>query len=342
MRAMVESTGPVASVIISIAVMLFCGFLMTRITKLLRLPNVTAYIVVGILIGPYVLDVIPTKVIDGMEFLPDIALSFIAFSTGEFFRLSTLKKNGIKVVIITLLESLVATLFVFIVAYWVLGLDLAFSAVLAALAAATAPASTMMTIRQTRAKGDFVDTLLQVVALDDVVGLLAYSAAISIALASSATGGSAGFESVIKPIILNLVVLLLGGLFGLALKFLMNKRSTDNRLIVSVALLFTFCGICAMMDISPLLGCMSMGMVYINTTDDDKLFKQLNYFSPPILLLFFVRSGVTFDLGALVNTSSAVGGVPLLLVGVLYFFVRIIKLLIFINNFIFSIFTFFK
>ena len=79
-----------------------------------------------------------------------------------------------------------------------------------------------------------------------------------------------------------------------------------------------------MMDISPILGCMSIGMVYINTTDDDKLFKQLNYFSPPILLLFFVRSGVTFDLGALVNTSSAVGGVPLLLVGVLYFFVRII------------------
>ena len=105
MRAMVESTGPVASVIISIAVMLFCGFLMTRITKLLRLPNVTAYIVVGILIGPYVLDVIPTKVIDGMEFLPDIALSFIAFSTGEFFRLSTLKKNGMKVVIIGPTES---------------------------------------------------------------------------------------------------------------------------------------------------------------------------------------------------------------------------------------------
>ena len=154
--------------------------------------------------------------------------------------------------------------------------------------------------------------------------MLAYSAAISIALASSAGSGSAGFESIIKPIILNLVVLLLGGFFGLLMKWLMNKRSTDNRLIVSVALLFTFCGICAVMDISPLLGCMSMGMVYINTTDDDKLFKQLNYFSPPILLLFFVRSGITFDLGALVNTSSAVGGVPLLVVGVLYFFVRIV------------------
>ena len=317
-------TPGVSAVIVSLALMLIAGFSMTRLTSKLRLPNVTAYIVSGILLGPFCLDLVPRSVIDGMSFLADIALAFIAFSTGEFFRISTLKKSGAKVLVITVLEACLASALVFLVCYFPLGLDLNFSLVLGALAAATAPASTVMTIRQTGAKGDFVDTLLQVVALDDVVGLLAYSAAISIALASSATGGSAGFESVIKPIILNLVVLLLGGLFGLALKFLMNKRSTDNRLIVSVALLFTFCGICAMMDISPLLGCMSMGMVYINTTDDDKLFKQLNYFSPPILLLFFVRSGVTFDLGALVNTSSAVGGVPLLLVGVLYFFVRII------------------
>ena len=104
----------------------------------------------------------------------------------------------------------------------------------------------------------------------------------------------------------------------------MAKRSTDNRLIVSIALLFAFCGICAFLDVSPLLGCMSMGMVYINLTDDDKLFKQLNYFSPPILLIFFVRSGANFKLDALVNVSASVGGVSLLAVGILYFFVRII------------------
>ena len=103
-----------------------------------------------------------------------------------------------------------------------------------------------------------------------------------------------------------------------------RKRSTDNRLIISVALLFAFCGICAAMDVSPLLGCMSMGTVYINLADDDKLFKQLNYFSPPILLLFFVRSGLSFDLNALIKPSGAIGGVSLLLIGVLYFFVRII------------------
>lgn len=319
------ASSPVASVIISIALMLFLGFAMTRLTKKLRLPNVTAYILTGILIGPYCLNLIPKTVIDGMDFLSDIALAFIAFSTGEFFRLSTLRKNGIKVVVITVLEALMATVVVFIVTYFVLGVDLAFSIVLAALASATAPASTVMTIRQTGAHGDFVDTLLQVVALDDVVGLIAYSVAISLALALGA--GSAAFHigSILKPIAINLGVFLLGGLFGLFLKWLMpKKRSKDNRLIISVSLLFAFCGICAMLDVSPLLGCMSMGTVYINITNDEKLFKQLNYFTPPILLLFFVRSGLSFRLDALVNTSSAVGTTSLLVVGVVYFFTRII------------------
>ena len=202
---------------------------------------------------------------------------------------------------------------------------MAFSLVLAALASATAPASTVMTIRQTGAKGDFVDTLLQVVALDDVVGLILYSVAISIALAIAPGAGAFSISNIIIPIATNIVVLLAGALFGVVMKLLMpQKRSTDNRLIILISLLFAFCGICALLDVSPLLGCMSMGMIYINITNDDKLFKQLNYFSPPILLLFFVRSGICFKLDALVNTSSAVGSVSLLTVGVLYFIVRII------------------
>lgn len=318
-------TNAVAAVIISIALMLFLGFLMTRLTKKLRLPNVTAYIVTGILIGPYCLDLIPQTVVGGMDFLSDIALAFIAFSTGEFFRLSTLKKNGMKVVIITVFEALMATVVVFIVTYYILGVDLAFSVVLAALASATAPASTVMTIRQTGAHGDFVDTLLQVVALDDVVGLIAYSVSISIALALSMGSAALNVGSILAPIGINIGVFLLGGVFGLFLKWLMpKKRSTDNRLIISVSLLFAFCGICAMLDVSPLLGCMSMGTVYINVTNDEKLFKQLNYFTPPVLLLFFVRSGLAFRLDALVDSSAAVGTTPLLVIGIVYFFARIV------------------
>ncbi|MBR2188387.1 MAG: cation:proton antiporter [Eubacterium sp.] len=323
MFSRMAENGQVASVILSITAMLFLGFLMTRVTKRLKLPNVTAYIVTGILIGPYCLNLIPAGIVDGMSFLSDIALAFIAFSTGEFFRLETIRKNGPKVIIITLMESCLASVFVFIVTFFVLRINLPFSIVLAALASATAPASTMMTIRQTGAKGDFVNTLLQVVALDDVVGLVLYSIAISVALA---VGRGAGFsvESVLKPIVINICVLALGGFFGLLMKWMMPKgRSTDNRLIISIAMLFAFCGICAILDVSPLLGCMSMGMVYINVSDDDRLFMQLNYFTPPILLLFFVRSGVSFNLSALVNTSSEIGSVSLLTVGVVYFIVRI-------------------
>ncbi|MBN3489915.1 cation:proton antiporter [Acholeplasma equirhinis] len=318
----VESS--VAITIISIGLMLFLGFLMTRVTKKLRLPNVTAYIVTGILIGPYVLNLIPREVVTGMDFLADIALAFIAFSTGEFFKFAVLKKNGMKVVIITLFESLLASILIFVVTFFFLKMNLAFSIVLAALAAATAPASTVMTIRQTGAKGDFVDTLIQVVALDDVVGLVAYSIAISIAVASQ-SGGAISIVEIGLPILQNLAMVVVGGLFGYILKFLLtSKRSKDNKLIITLAFIFLFCGIAAIFDISPLLGCMAMGTVYINVTDDDKLFKTMNYFAPPILLLFFVRSGVNFNLSALVNTSTFAGTVPLIVIGIVYFIVRII------------------
>jgi len=318
-----SSDSSVSAAIISISIILLSGFLMTRLTKRLRLPNVTAYIVAGILIGPFCLNLVPKPIIDGTEFLPDIALAFIAFSTGQFFRFDILKKNGTKVVVITLFEALLASLLVFILTFFVLRLNLAFSIVLAALAATTAPASTMMTIRQTGAKGDFVETLLQVVALDDIVGLLAYSVAISIAL-HSATGEAFSIARVFNPILTNSLVLFLGAVFGVGLSLLVKPHSSDNRLIISVALLFAFCGICTIFEISPLLGCMSMGTVYINMTDDDKLFKQLNYFSPPFLLMFFVRSGMSFDLPSLVNASGVVGSSPLILIGVLYFVIRIL------------------
>ena len=313
----------VSTVIISIAIILIGGFAMSRITNLLHLPNVTAYIVVGILIGPYVLDIVPEQIIDGTEFLPDIALAFIAFSMGEFFKLSVLKKNGIKVVIITIFESLLATLLVFIVSYFVLKLNLSFSLVLGALAAATAPASTVMTIRQTGAKGDFVDTLLQVVALDDIVGLVAYSVAISIAIADIA-GGSIDISNITGPIVMNLIAVIGGALVGFVMSFLLMKYTTDNRLIIAIAFIVAFCGLCAYYEISPLLGCMCMATVYINVSDDDKLFKQLSYWTPPILLMFFVRSGMNFNLDMILNQSGSIGAAPLLLVGIVYFIVRII------------------
>ncbi len=312
-----------ASAVISVSMMLIAGLLMTEVTKRLHIPDVTGYIAAGILIGPYCLDLVPQRITDGMNFLPDIALAFIAFGTGEFFRFREMKKSGAKVLMITLFEALAASFSVFTVMYCVLGLELPFSIVLAALASTTAPASTMMTIRQTGARGDFVNTLLQVVALDDIVGLFAYSMAISFAISYS-SGETFGLKGALIPLVSNIVILLLGGTLGLIMKRLLSKmRSDDGRLMISLSFLFAFCGICSAAGVSPLLGCMSMGMVYRNLSDDKKLFKQLNGFCPPLLLLFFVRSGMNFRLDILFSEEMSDGDTSLLLVGVVYFIIRI-------------------
>lgn len=314
-----------AVTIIAISIMLVIGFAMTRITKLLKLPNATAYIVAGILIGPFCLDLIPSTVVSGTDFLSDIALAFISFSVGEFLRFSTLKKSGVKSLVITAIEAVTVTLFVFILTYGILKLDIVFSITLSALSSVTAITSTAMTIRQTKSHGSFVDTLLQVIALDDVLGLVAFSIALSLSGVLISDGGSFSVTTVIIPIATNLGVTVVGGLFGFLLKLLMpKKRTTDNRLIILISILFLFCGICTSLGVSPLLGCMAMGMIYINVTDDDKLFKQINYFSPPILLLFFVRSGVNFQIDLLFSSASTSGTVPIIVIALLYFAIRMV------------------
>ena len=120
------SAAPASKAIIKVSIMLLTGFLMTRVTNKLKLPNVTAYIVAGILIGPFGFHFVPVDIVKGMDFVPDIALAFIAFSTGEFFKFSTLRQNGLKVMVITLLEAMMATIVVFVLTYFILKLDLAF------------------------------------------------------------------------------------------------------------------------------------------------------------------------------------------------------------------------
>ena len=317
---MIASLSPTASIVLAVALMLFAGFAATRLTKLVKLPNVTAYILTGVLLGPYCLDLIPSAVVEGMDFLSDITLAFISFNMGEFLRVKLIKKNGPRVIIITLLEAFLAAGGVFAVLYFLLGLPLPLSVVFSAMAATTSSTSTVTIIRQTGAKGDFVNTLIQVAALDVIVGLMAYSVAISVAGAMEGAGLSVG--AVIMPLATNLVVMVVGGLFGLLMKLMMtSKRSTDNRLIIALAMLFAFCGLCALLDVSPLLGCMAMGMIYVNISHDDKLFKQLNYFTPPFLLLFFVKSGVGFNMGGLFAGGSGFG-LPLVAVSLVYLAVR--------------------
>lgn len=304
-----------AQVILSLAVMLFSGFLMTRLTKLAHLPNVTGYILAGVLIGPCVLNLIPETVQNGMDFVTDVALAFIAFGVGKYFKLGRLRKNGRSVLVLTVFESLIAALLVFLVMAFVFRLPIPFSLLLGAIGSATAPASTIMTIRQYKAKGQFVDILLQIVALDDAVALLAFSVCAAIAQAMEGGGGISP-KAVLLPILWNLLALAAGALAGFLLhKLIGENRSSQHRLVLVTALLLSITGFCTALDISPLLACMVMGAVYINVSGNKKVFKQVNGFTPPIQLLFFVLSGMRMDLTAL----KAAG-----LIGVVYFLVRII------------------
>lgn len=319
---MLENFDFVSQVIISLSLMLIGGYVMSRLTKLIKLPNVTGYILAGIIMGPYCLNVVPQIIIDGMDFISDIALAFIAFTTGEFFTKTIVKSNGPKVVVITIFESLFASVAVFLFSYFGLKLGIIFSIVLGALASATAPASTLMTIRATKAQGDFVDTLLQVVALDDVVGLLAFS--VAVAVATSYLSNSFSFNVVILPIIYNIISIVIGFLMGIFLNAFNKRHSTESRLIITIAVIFIECGISSILGVSPLLGCMMMGTVYINGAKDPKLFKQINSFTPPIMLIFFVRSGLNFKFNALFDFNSKINGISLVWIGLGYFLVRIL------------------
>src|SRR5574344_2827308 len=173
--------GEVASVLIGLAIILFTGFLVTRLTKLCKLPNVTAYIVAGVLLGPWVLGAVAPSITSHMSFISDIALSFIAFGVGRYFSIGTLKATGKKVFLITILESVLAGILVtLVIGFAFPAKGWSFALLLGAIATATAPASTMMTIRQYQAKGNFVNVLLQVVSLDDATCLIFYTLAITI------------------------------------------------------------------------------------------------------------------------------------------------------------------
>lgn len=272
-------------ILISLSIILLVGFLLTRITKLLKLPNVTGYIIAGVLIGPYVLNIIPHKMVDNMSFISDIALAFIAFGVGRFFKKESFKETGLGIIAITLMESLLAGILVTLSLHFLFRLDWNFCLLLGAIATATAPASTMVTIRQYHARGNFVNTLLQVVAFDDAVCLVVFSVAIAFVNVGAESNLSA--SDILMPMAYNIVALVIGFISGIILGKLMTpKRSEDNRLILTISLLLGIAGLCAAVDISPLLSCMLFGTTYINMTKDKELYKQVDRFTPPILSIF--------------------------------------------------------
>ncbi len=321
--------------LLCLSIALFVGLMLSRLAKLVQLPAVTAYLVTGVLIGPYLLGKLGVKGIgftsmeelEALSLIPDVALGFIAFSIGNEFRLSQLKEIGKSATIIGIFQAVVTTLLVdvalislsFIIPDNKFPLPAAI--VLGAVASATAPAATLMVVRQYKAKGKVTDTLLPVVALDDAVGLVLF--AISFGIAKAIGVGKIDIISIIvEPLLEVIVSLLLGSVMGLLITFFERFfHSRSKRLSVSVAFVFLTVAITMIDDIyiggihvafSSLLTCMMLGTIFCNCCDfSEELMDRLDRWTAPLYILFFVISGAEFKL-------SVFSEPLIILIGVVY------------------------
>ena len=318
-----------ASVLISLSIALISGLLLSRLAKKVQLPAVTAYLVAGVLIGPYLLGAlnipglgITHAQIEGFGIIADVALGFIAFSMGNEFRLEALKKIGKQATVIGIFQALITTVVVdvaLIALHFAMPekLSLAAAIVLGAVATATAPAATLMVVRQYKAKGPLTNILLPVVALDDAVGLIVF--AISFGIAKSMSQASVNVLSIIlEPLLEVILSLALGFIMGLL--FTLCERfffSRSKRMAVSVTFVMLTVGISCLkfnvggihIGFSSLLACMMLGTVFCNICDfSEELMERADRWTAPILILFFVISGAELELTVFADIAVVIIG----------------------------------
>lgn len=323
--------------LLSIAFALFAGLMMTRLINKLRLPDVTAYLVAGLLIGPCFLGRLGIpgigfssyEELDALGAISDIALGFIAFSIGNEFRLNDLRHTGKKAIIIGVVQALAAALLVdlALIGFHLLRpdvLSMPAAITLGAIATATAPAATLMVVRQYKAKGELTGLLLPIVALDDAVGLVVF--AVSFGVARAQQSGAMDLISVlVNPLIEIVASLGLGALAGFVLTRLETLfHSNTNRLAMTIAFVFLTVAL-AMLKIpigpvtlgfSSLLVCMMLGTVFCNLCPlSDELMGKADRWTAPLLVLFFVLSGAELEL-------EVFSQLAVVLVGVVYILCR--------------------
>ena len=302
--------------LLSIAIAMIAGLLLTRVAKLVKLPNVTGYLVAGLLIGPYCFKLVSADTLATLDIITVAALGFIAFSIGSEFKLSHIKAIGGKILIITACEAIGAVILVDVVVS-LLGFPVPMALCLGAIAAATAPAATLLVVRQYRAKGELTSTLLPVVAMDDAIGLMAY--AISVSIAKMIQNGEAFnlMNTLVAPLLEILLSLGVGGVIGIVVA-ISNRffHSRANRLMICIAAVMLGVGIAQQFGLSHLLLCMSIGAVYVNLRDDAiQTLEQAESWTPPLFMLFFVISGADLNVAVLPSLG---------LLGVVYILTRVV------------------
>ena len=328
--------------ILCIALALFVGLLSSRLMKVLRLPNVTGYLIAGIIFGPYVLGQYiggwstsnPETSINAVKWISEIALGFIAFTIGCSFKKQALQRVGKRVIVITLCEALggaIVTIGGLLIAHIFIGDKLPISLILTfgAIACATAPAATLMVIRQYKAKGPVVDTLIPVVAFDDAVALIAFAILFSISKSLSNNTALNIMDILVWPIVEIATSLALGIALGFAISFGFKFfKSRANRSILIICAVFIVVGLSGLasyygwkVSISSLLACMMIGAIFINFREDaGRTLERIDGITPPLYMLFFVISGASLD----ITIFGSKGALTLIIIATVYVITRCI------------------
>lgn len=285
-----------------VAVVIFSGIIMAKIVEKFKLPHVTGYLLAGVFIGPSILNLVPKEAAASMGIISEVALGFIAYTIGSEIKLDHLKKAGKSLITITLFESLTPIVLVTLSMIYIFKQPVPFAITIGAIAAATAPAATIMVIKQYKAKGPVVDTLLPVVAMDDGVAIIAFGIAFTIAKSLLKSGGQFSFvQALLFPIGEIILALGLGFAVGLLLSYLLPKvKGEDELLSVMIAFIFISIGFSALLNISTLLVCMMIGITVTNLSENSvKTLNVINRLTPPIFIAFFTLAGVELELGVL-------------------------------------------
>ncbi len=298
-----------------LGIMLLFGIFCGRMVKHIHLPNVTGYLVAGLLLGPYFLpalglpfSILSESFVNNISVISSVALGFIAFSIGNAFKFSYFRRVGVTPIVIAILESLFAVVFV-VAALLVSGHNAPFSLVLGSIAAATAPAATIMVINQYKAKGPVTSTLLSVVALDDAVALMLFS--ISVAVAKSMEGGKTNvLLALLEPLGQILLALLLGFGIGICLLFPMRYfKKRGNRLALICGFIFLGIGLADLFGLSSLMLCMGLGATVANFSEESGTIMEIaDSITSPIFILFFVSSGAALQVSIL-RTVGGIGAI---------------------------------
>ena len=288
-------------VLLSLGTAIMIGLIFNRIVKKLGLPNVTGYLVAGVMIGPSIFQIIPESFIDSMTLLVNVALGFIAFSIGGEFKISKIRQIGKSVLVITFFQALVTTVLVdvgLLLLVPVLNIKPAVAICLGAIATATAPAATLMIVHQYNAKGRVTDILMPVVALDDAIGLIVFSISLAVAKLTVTPNGVNPVHMLIDPLIEIALSLIVGAVIGVILTFGLGFfHSRNNRLTSIICAVFLGTSLASLFNLSSLLLCMAIGAVMANFyNDSEKMIDLTEHWTPAIFLLFFVISGAELDL----------------------------------------------